>query len=122
MVVLPIKTLQQLMTKVCKRQGTSGSQGALYKIKHCQATYFGEPGQQFKQNNRMAESKRATIHGDLKDNISETISKIITKLSRTLLNALPTAERLTLKSCFTDLEQSPLSRLNNDTILFPENL
>ena len=59
----------QLLTNV-RTNEFSGRQGAVYKVKccDCQATYIGETGGNL--NKQLMEHKKATINGDLNNNIA----------------------------------------------------
>ena len=86
----PITTLQQLLTNVKDKDEPNNGQGAIYKIKccDCQATYIGETGRNL--NTRLTKHKRATRNGDLNNTLLNTIYKLITESTRTLLNAWST--------------------------------
>ena len=110
----PITTLRQLLTNVKDKDEPNDRQGAVYNIKccDCQATHIGETGRNL--NKRMTEHKRATRNGDLNNNIAEhhlqTNHRIDWDSAEWVIYSTDYHQRLTLESWFTNLEQTPLKR------------
>ena len=110
----PITTLRQLLTNVKDKDEPSDRQGAVYKIKccDCQVTYIGETGRNL--NVRLTEHKRATRNGDINNHIAEhhlkTNHRIDWDSAECVTYSTDNYQRITLKSWFTNLEQTPLNR------------
>ena len=110
----PITTLRQLLTNVKDKDEPSDRRGAVYKIKccECQATYIGETGRNL--NVRLTEHKRATRNGDINNHIAEhhlkTNHRIDWDSAECVTYSTDYYQRITLESWFTNLEQTPLNR------------
>ena len=107
-------TLRQLLTNVKDRDEPNNRQRAVYKIKcsDCQASYIGETGRNL--NTRLTEHKRATRNGDPNNHIAVhhqlTNHNIDWDSAQCLTYSTNYFQRLTLKSWYTNLEQTPLNR------------
>ena len=110
----PITTLRRLLTNVKDKDKPEDRQGAVYKIKccDCQASYIGETGRNL--STRLTEHKRATRNGDVNNHIAEhhlkTKHQIDWDSATCITYSTDYYQRLTLKSWFTNLEQTPLNR------------
>ena len=110
----PITTLRHLLTNVKDKDEPNNRQGAVYKIKcsDCQASYIGETGRNLKT--RLTEHKRATRNGDVNNHIAEhhrlTNHTIDWDSAQCVTYSTNYFQPLTLESCFTNLEQTPLNR------------
>jgi len=106
--------LRHLLTNVKDRDEPNNRQGAVYKIKcsHCQASYIGETGRNL--NTRLTEHKLATRNGDTNNHIAVhhqlTNHNIDCDSAQCLTYSTNYFQRLTLKSWYTNLEQTPLNR------------
>ena len=91
-----ITTLRRLLANVKDKDKPEDRQGAVYKIKFCdcQATYIGETGRNL--STQLTGHKQATKKGDVNNTTRITYSTDY-------------YQRLTLKSWFTKLEQTPLN-------------
>ena len=107
----PTTTLRQLLTNVKDKDEPNNRQGAVYKIKcsDCQASYIGETGRNL--NTRLTEHKRATRNGDANNHIAvhhqRTNHNIDWDSAQCLTYSTNYFQRLTLKSWYTNLEQTP---------------
>ena len=90
-------------------------QGAVYKIKccDCQASYIGETGRNL--STRLTEHKRVTRNGDFNNRIAEhhlqTKHQIGWDSATCITYSTDYYQRLSLESWFTNLEQTPLNRI-----------
>ena len=109
----PITTLRRLLTNVKDKDKPEDRQGAVYKIKccDCQASYIGETGRNL--STRLTKHKWATRNGDVNNHIAEhhlkTKHQIDWDSATCITYSTDYYQRLTLKSWFTNLEQTPLS-------------
>ena len=105
------------LTNVKDRDEPNNRQGAVYKIKcsDCQASYIGETGRNL--NTRLTEHKRATANGDANNHIAVhhqlTNHDIDWDSALCLTYSTNYFQRLTLESWYTNLEQTPLTDVNN---------
>ena len=108
-----ITTLRRLLANVKDKDKPEDRQGAVYKIKFCdcQATYIGETGRNL--STQLTGHKQATKKGDINNHIAEhhlqTKHRIDWDSVTCITYSTDYYQRLTLKSWFTKLEQTPLN-------------
>ena len=108
-----ITTLRRLLANVKDKDKPEDRQGAVYKIKFCdcQATYIGETGRNL--STQLTGHKQATKKGDVNNHIAEhhlqTKHRIDWDSATCITYSTDYYQRLTLKSWFTKLEQTPLN-------------
>ena len=108
-----ITTLRRLLANVKDKDKPEDRQGAVYKIKFCdcQATYIGETGRNL--STQLTGHKQATKKGDVNNHIAEhhlqTKHRIDWDSATRITYSTDYYQRLTLKSWFTKLEQTPLN-------------
>ena len=108
-----ITTLRRLFANVKDKDKPEDRQGAVYKIKFCdcQATYIGETGRNL--STQLTGHKQATKKGDVNNHIAEhhlqTKHRIDWDSATRITYSTDYYQRLTLKSWFTKLEQTPLN-------------
>ena len=108
-----ITTLRRLLANVKDKDKPEDRQGAVYKIKFCdcQATYIGETGRNL--STQLTGHKQATKKGDVNNHIAEhhlqTKHRIDWDSVTRITYSTDYYQRLTLKSWFTKLEQTPLN-------------
>ena len=108
-----ITTLRRLLANVKDKDKPEDRQGAVYKIKFCdcQATYIGETGRNL--STQLTRHKQATKKGDVNNHIAEhhlqTKHRIDWDSATRITYSTDYYQRLTLKSWFTKLEQTPLN-------------
>ena len=108
-----ITTLRRLLANVKDKDKPEDRQGAVYKIKFCdcQATYIGETGRNL--STQLTGHKQATKKGDVNNHIAEhhlqTKHRIDWDSATRITYSTDYCQRLTLKSWFTKLEQTPLN-------------
>ena len=108
-----ITTLRRLLANVKDKDKPEDRQGAVYKIKFCdcQATYIGETGRNLSM--QLTRHKQATKKDDVNNHIAEhhlqTKHRIDWDSATRITYSTDYYQRLTLKSWFTKLEQTPLN-------------
>ena len=108
-----ITTLRRLLANVKDKDKPEERQGAVYKIKFCdyQATYIGETSRNL--STQLTGHKQATKKGDVNNHIAEhhlqTKHQIDWDSATRITYSTDYYQRLTLKSWFTNLEQTPLN-------------
>ena len=98
-------------TNVKDKDKLEDRQGAVYKIKCCQASYNGETGRNL--STRLTEHKQATRNSDINNHIAEHHLQMKHQIDWDSATCITYStdyyQHLTLESWFTNLEQTPLN-------------
>ena len=112
--LMTTRTLRHLLTNVNDKDDPKDRQGTVYRIRcnDCNGTYIGETGRTL--TTRLGENQTATDKEDLTNNIAqhhrETGQDINRDSATCLTHSTDKDQRLTLESCFTNLQPNPLNR------------